>query len=306
MRASSIEISGVGVSSVDSVGRRHRSAEFRRRIVAGDRRYAVGNAPGFGDRRKAMLEDIAIVTGGELIAEDLGVKLENVTLTQLGRAKRVRVDKETTTIIDGAGDKKGIEARIAQIKTQVEDTTSDYDREKLQERLAKLAGGVAVIRVGGATEVEVKEKKDRVDDALNATRAAVQEGVSSGGGVALLVTRLDRLARSTRDLLNTLAQIAEKGAGFRSLGDTWADTTTPHGRLMLTVLGGLAEFGARVDPRPHRRRPRTRQGAGRSHGATAEAHQASEERGDQAPRRGRADARDCADVQCLAQHDFKA
>jgi chaperonin GroEL len=154
--------------------------------LRGGLKIAAVKAPGFGDRRKAMLEDIAIVTGGELIAEDLGVKLENVTLAQLGRAKRVRIDKEATTIIDGAGDKKGIEARIAQIKTQVEDTTSDYDREKLQERLAKLAGGVAVIRVGGATEVEVKEKKDRVDDALNATRAAVQEGVSPGGGVALL------------------------------------------------------------------------------------------------------------------------
>ena len=154
--------------------------------LRGGLKIAAVKAPGFGDRRKAMLEDIAIVSGGELIAEDLGVKLENVALTQLGRAKRVRIDKETTTIIDGAGDKKGIEARIAQIKTQVEDTTSDYDREKLQERLAKLAGGVAVIRVGGATEVEVKEKKDRVDDALNATRAAVEEGVSPGGGVALL------------------------------------------------------------------------------------------------------------------------
>jgi chaperonin GroEL len=143
-------------------------------------------APGFGDRRKAMLEDIAILTGGELIAEDLGIKLENVTLAMLGRAKRVRIEKEHTTIIDGAGEKKDIEARIAQIKGQIEETTSDYDREKLQERLAKLAGGVAVIRVGGATEVEVKEKKDRVDDALNATRAAVEEGVSPGGGVALL------------------------------------------------------------------------------------------------------------------------
>jgi len=154
--------------------------------LRGGLKIAAVKAPGFGDRRKAMLEDIAIVTGGELIAEDLGIKLENVTLAQLGRAKRVRIDKEATTVIDGAGDKKSIEARIAQIKTQVEDTTSDYDREKLQERLAKLAGGVAVIRVGGATEVEVKEKKDRVDDALNATRAAVEEGVSPGGGVALL------------------------------------------------------------------------------------------------------------------------
>ena len=133
-----------------------------------------------------MLEDIAILTAGEMIAEDLGIKFENVTLAQLGRAKRVRIEKENTTIIDGAGEKKEIQGRIAQIKSQVEETTSDYDREKLQERLAKLAGGVAVIRVGGATEVEVKEKKDRVDDALNATRAAVEEGVSPGGGVALL------------------------------------------------------------------------------------------------------------------------
>ncbi len=143
-------------------------------------------APGFGDRRKAMLEDIAILTGGTAISEDLGIKLENVTLNMLGRAKKVRIEKEATTIVDGAGSKKDIEARVAQIKAQIEETTSDYDREKLQERLAKLAGGVAVIRVGGATEVEVKEKKDRVDDALNATRAAVLEGILPGGGVALL------------------------------------------------------------------------------------------------------------------------
>jgi chaperonin GroEL len=143
-------------------------------------------APGFGDRRKAMLEDIAILTAGQMISEDLGIKLENVSLAMLGRAKRVRIDKENTTIIDGVGKKKDIEGRIAQIKAQIEETTSDYDREKLQERLAKLAGGVAVIRVGGATEVEVKEKKDRVDDALNATRAAVEEGIVPGGGTALL------------------------------------------------------------------------------------------------------------------------
>ena len=154
--------------------------------LRGGLKIAAVKAPGFGDRRKAMLEDIAILTGGQMIAEDLGIKLENVTLPMLGRAKRVRIEKENTTIIDGAGDKKDIEARIGQIKGQIEETTSDYDREKLQERLAKLAGGVAVIRVGGATEVEVKEKKDRVDDALNATRAAVEEGVSPGGGVALL------------------------------------------------------------------------------------------------------------------------
>ncbi|MBM3563124.1 MAG: chaperonin GroEL [Alphaproteobacteria bacterium] len=154
--------------------------------LRGGLKIAAVKAPGFGDRRKAMLEDIAILTGGQLIAEDLGIKLETVTIAMLGRAKRVRIEKENTTIIDGAGEKKDIEARISQIKGQIEETTSDYDREKLQERLAKLAGGVAVIRVGGATEVEVKEKKDRVDDALNATRAAVEEGVSPGGGVALL------------------------------------------------------------------------------------------------------------------------
>jgi chaperonin GroEL len=154
--------------------------------LRGGLKVAAVKAPGFGDRRKAMLEDIAILTGGQTISEDLGIKLENVTLAMLGRAKRVRIEKENTTIIDGAGEKAGIEARIAQIKAQVEETTSDYDKEKLQERLAKLAGGVAVIRVGGSTEVEVKEKKDRVDDALHATRAAVEEGIVPGGGVALL------------------------------------------------------------------------------------------------------------------------
>jgi len=154
--------------------------------LRGGLKVAAVKAPGFGDRRKAMLEDIAILTAGEMIAEDLGIKLESVTINMLGRAKRVRIDKENTTIIDGAGKKKDIEGRVSQIKAQIEETTSDYDREKLQERLAKLAGGVAVIRVGGATEVEVKEKKDRVDDALNATRAAVEEGIVPGGGTALL------------------------------------------------------------------------------------------------------------------------
>ena len=154
--------------------------------LRGGLKVAAVKAPGFGDRRKAMLEDIAILTGGQTISEDLGIKLENVTLDMLGRAKRVRIEKENTTIIDGAGKKDDIEARVGQIKAQIEETTSDYDREKLQERLAKLAGGVAVIRVGGATEVEVKEKKDRVDDALHATRAAVEEGIVPGGGVALL------------------------------------------------------------------------------------------------------------------------
>ncbi len=154
--------------------------------LRGGLKVAAVKAPGFGDRRKAMLEDIAILTGGQVISEDLGIKLENVTLDMLGTAKRVSITKEETTVVDGAGAKSDIEGRVGQIKAQIEETTSDYDREKLQERLAKLAGGVAVIRVGGATEVEVKEKKDRVDDALNATRAAVEEGIVSGGGVALL------------------------------------------------------------------------------------------------------------------------
>ncbi|SOC34968.1 chaperonin GroEL [Rhizobium subbaraonis] len=154
--------------------------------LRGGLKIAAVKAPGFGDRRKAMLEDIAILTGGTVISEDLGIKLENVTLDMLGRAKKVSISKENTTIVDGAGQKGEIEGRVAQIKAQIEETTSDYDREKLQERLAKLAGGVAVIRVGGSTEVEVKEKKDRIDDALNATRAAVQEGIVPGGGVALL------------------------------------------------------------------------------------------------------------------------
>jgi chaperonin GroEL len=154
--------------------------------LRGGLKVAAVKAPGFGDRRKAMLEDIAVLTAGTMIAEDLGIKLENVTLQMLGKAKRVRLEKENTTIIDGAGSKKDIEGRIAQIKAQIEETTSDYDKEKLQERLAKLAGGVAVIRVGGSTEVEVKEKKDRVDDAMHATKAAVEEGIVPGGGVALL------------------------------------------------------------------------------------------------------------------------
>jgi chaperonin GroEL len=154
--------------------------------LRGGLKVAAVKAPGFGDRRKAMLEDIAILTGGQVVSEDLGIKLENVTLAMVGRAKKVMIEKETTTIVDGAGKKKDIEARVAQIKQQIEETTSDYDKEKLQERLAKLAGGVAVIRVGGSTEIEVKERKDRVDDALHATRAAVEEGILPGGGIALL------------------------------------------------------------------------------------------------------------------------
>src|SRR5271155_4982461 len=170
--------------------------------LRGGLKVAAGKAPGFGDRRKAMLEDIAILTGGQLIAEDLGIKLESVTPAMLGRAKKVIIEKEKTTIIDGAGKKKEIEARVGQIKAQIEETTSDYDREKLQERLAKLAGGVAVIRVGGATEIEVKEKKDRVEDALNATRAAVEEGIVPGGGVALL-----RAKKSVGRLTNDNADV---------------------------------------------------------------------------------------------------
>src|SRR5436309_4658061 len=170
--------------------------------LRGGLKVGAVKAPGFGDRRKAMLEDIAILTGGQMIAEDLGIKLENVTLQMLGRAKRIRIEKENTTIIDGAGQKSEIEGRIAQIKAQIEETTSDYDKEKLQERLAKLAGGVAVIRVGGSTEVEVKEKKDRVDDALNSTRAAVEEGILPGGGIALLraKTAVGKLANDNAEV----------------------------------------------------------------------------------------------------------
>jgi chaperonin GroEL len=169
--------------------------------LRGGLKVAAVKAPGFGDRRKAMLQDIAVLTGGQAISEDLGIKLENVTLAMLGRAKKVMIEKENTTIVNGAGKKADIDARIAQIKAQIEETTSDYDREKLQERLAKLAGGVAVIRVGGATEVEVKERKDRVDDAMHATRAAVEEGILPGGGVALLraVKAIEKVKISNED-----------------------------------------------------------------------------------------------------------
>jgi chaperonin GroEL len=175
--------------------------------LRGGLKVAAVKAPGFGDRRKAMLQDIATLTGGQVISEDLGIKLESVTLDMLGRAKKVTISKEETTLVDGAGDKSEIEGRVAQIKAQIEETTSDYDREKLQERLAKLAGGVAVIRVGGATEVEVKEKKDRVDDALNATRAAVEEGIVPGGGVALL--------RAKRSILNLTSENPDVMAGIK-------------------------------------------------------------------------------------------
>jgi chaperonin GroEL len=183
--------------------------------LRGGLKVAAVKAPGFGDRRKAMLEDIAILTGGQLIAEDLGIKLESVTVAMLGRAKKVIIEKEKTTIVDGAGKKKDIEARVAQIKAQIEETTSDYDKEKLQERLAKLAGGVAVIRVGGATEVEVKERKDRVDDAMHATRAAVEEGILPGGGVALLraANALKRL-RPENDDQKTGIEIVRKALSW--------------------------------------------------------------------------------------------
>jgi chaperonin GroEL len=179
--------------------------------LRGGLKVAAVKAPGFGDRRKAMLQDIAVLTGGQAISEDLGIKLENVTLAMLGKAKKVMIDKENTTIVNGGGKKKDIEDRITQIKAQIEETTSDYDREKLQERLAKLAGGVAVIRVGGATEVEVKERKDRVDDAMHATRAAVEEGVLPGGGVALLrASEALKKVRTSNDDQKTGVEIVRK------------------------------------------------------------------------------------------------
>ena len=181
--------------------------------LRGGLKVAAVKAPGFGDRRKAMLQDIAILTGGQAISEDLGIKLENVTLAMLGRAKKVMIDKENTTIVNGAGKKADIEGRIAQIKAQIEETTSDYDREKLQERLAKLAGGVAVIRVGGATEIEVKERKDRVDDAMHATRAAVEEGILPGGGVALL--RAERGAQEAHGRRTTTRRPASRSCARR-------------------------------------------------------------------------------------------
>jgi chaperonin GroEL len=183
--------------------------------LRGGLKVAAVKAPGFGDRRKAMLEDIAILTGGTLVSADLGIKLENVTINMLGRAKKVTIDKENTTIVSGAGKKSEIQARISQIKAQIEETTSDYDREKLQERLAKLAGGVAVIRVGGATEVEVKERKDRVDDAMHATRAAVEEGILPGGGVALLrASEALKKVRTHNDDQKTGVEIVRKALSW--------------------------------------------------------------------------------------------
>jgi chaperonin GroEL len=183
--------------------------------LRGGLKVAAVKAPGFGDRRKAMLQDIAILTGGQAISEDLGIKLENVTLAMLGRAKKLTIEKENTTIVNGAGKKADIEGRISQIKAQIEETTSDYDREKLQERLAKLAGGVAVIRVGGATEVEVKERKDRVDDAMHATRAAVEEGILPGGGIALLrATEVLKKVRTSNDDQKTGVEIVRKALSW--------------------------------------------------------------------------------------------
>ena len=193
--------------------------------LRGGLKIAAVKAPGFGDRRKAMLEDIAILTGGQVISEDLGIKLENVTLDMLGTAKKVNISKENTTIVDGAGKKKEIEGRVSQIRQQIDETSSDYDREKLQERLAKLAGGVAVIRVGGATEVEVKEKKDRVDDALNATRAAVEEGIVPGGGVALLRAARGISAKGENDDQNAGINIVRRAlqAPIRQIAENAGD-----------------------------------------------------------------------------------
>ena len=220
-------------------------------------------APGFGDRRKAMLEDIAILTGGTVVSEDIGIKLENVTLDMLGSAKHVTITKEETTVVDGAGKKADIQGRCNQIRAQVEETSSDYDREKLQERLAKLAGGVAIIRVGGATEVEVEEKKDRVDDALNATRAAVEEGIVPGGGVALLKASLklvgikgdnpdqtQGIAIIARALQSPIRQIAENSGveGSIVVGKVMENASLTFGfNAQTEVYGDMLEFGV-IDP----------------------------------------------------------
>jgi chaperonin GroEL len=231
--------------------------------LRGGLKVAAVKAPGFGDRRKAMLEDIAILTGGQVVSEDLGIKLENVGLDMLGTAKRVVINKDDTTIVDGAGEKSDIEARTAQIRQQIENTSSDYDREKLQERLAKLAGGVAVIKVGGATEVEVKERKDRVDDALNATRAAVEEGIVPGGGTALLYASrsLDGLKGENADqdagiqivrraLQSPLRQIVENAGAEGSIvvGKLLEQDKSTYGfNAQTEEYGDLLEMGI-VDP----------------------------------------------------------
>ncbi|MBV8165768.1 MAG: chaperonin GroEL, partial [Alphaproteobacteria bacterium] len=201
--------------------------------LRGGLKVAAVKAPGFGDRRKAMLEDMAILTGGQLISEDLGIKLENVALDMLGKAKRVRIEKENTTIIDGSGSKKDIQARCTQIRAQIEETTSDYDREKLQERLAKLAGGVAVIRVGGSTEIEVKEKKDRVEDALNATRAAVEEGIVPGGGVALLRAKKVIIEKEKTTIVDGAGKKKEIEARVGQIKQQIEETTSDYDREKL-------------------------------------------------------------------------
>jgi chaperonin GroEL len=231
--------------------------------LRGGLKVAAVKAPGFGDRRKAMLEDIAVLTGGQVVSEDIGIKLENVTLDMLGTAKKVTITKDDTTIVDGAGDKTAIEGRVSQIRKQIEDTTSDYDREKLQERLAKLAGGVAVIKVGGATEVEVKERKDRVDDALNATRAAVEEGIVPGGGVALLRASLaldgftaenedqnQGVAIIERALQAPIRQIAENAGveGSIVVGKVKENSSKTFGYNAYTEeYGDMIQFGV-IDP----------------------------------------------------------
>ena len=231
--------------------------------LRGGLKVAAVKAPGFGDRRKAMLEDIAVLTAGQVISEDLGIKLENVTLDMLGRAKRVMIEKEGTTIIDGAGSKDEIQGRIGQIKAQIEETTSDYDREKLQERLAKLAGGVAVIRVGGATETEVKERKDRVDDAMHATRAAVEEGVVPGGGVALLraIRALDGVKPANDDQRvgdRDRAQGVRSGRRARSPRTPGLDGAVVVGKLLESNDSNWGfnaqtnEYGDSGRPRRHR------------------------------------------------------
>ena len=231
--------------------------------LRGGLKIAAVKAPGFGDRRKAMLEDIATLTGGQVISEDLGIKLESVTLDMLGTAKKVTITKDDTTIVDGAGEKDAIEGRVTQIRRQIEDTSSDYDREKLQERLAKLAGGVAVIKVGGATETEVKEKKDRVDDALNATRAAVEEGIVAGGGVALLkaISSLDGMEGENPDqtqgigiivraLQAPIRQIAENAGveGSIVVGKVLENSSATFGYNAQTEeYGDMVQFGV-IDP----------------------------------------------------------
>ncbi|MGH1483700.1 MAG: chaperonin GroEL, partial [Geminicoccales bacterium] len=218
--------------------------------LRGGLKVAAVKAPGFGDRRKAMLEDIAILTGGQVISEDLGIKLENITLDTLGTAKKVLITKEETTVVDGAGEKLAIEGRCGQLRSQIEETTSDYDSEKLQERLAKLAGGVAVLKVGGATEVEVKERKDRVDDALHATRAAVEEGILPGGGTALLYSTkaLDNLSPANDDQRFGISIVrkALRTPAYQIIDNTGAEGSVIIGKLLESTEDGFG-FDAQKD-----------------------------------------------------------